>query len=530
MALGMEVELARPLLALDGGNLPGDTVVYRMPGLLRVVSDKRSIRRGGHRRQYSNVEFVADHFDQHAGSAADAEAQLRERLAVMDAIRGDLYRTDTERRLSAALTTATTALYTAFAARRYDPAVSGPLGGPVHEVEALVAPGRYPVPGNRLNILAHYTVGVAPELLGPALTWIAGRSRDQGDENAARAHAARAEAVGRHCSDLVPGGEVAPTQRPELIGYLALAFTQTAAFADIVAHSEERPDGSVTVTGQPKNYLAALSRVPLRTVFDALHADVRGAITAHADAIGEHIGDQVIPAFTDDDSRQVVSEDVELAAVTIGEYLASALGQEQAIEQQRVFGGMNETPLDPTVHGAADPDPAVGRGVPLELRLFGTSRPTWDVLVDEAVTLLTWSRTGAGLSDRDRAGSADYWLADITALLDAYRVEGDRVRGPVLPSDTGQRFAANWNASSLHTKISAVLRACPGFPGRERGPDWDPAAALADFTCFRRFLDLTQGLQGRIPGFDPEPFPPPFDFSGPAEDTATEDDMETGHG
>ncbi|MER5649834.1 hypothetical protein [Streptosporangium sp. NPDC002524] len=513
----MEVELARPMLDLNRTNLPGDTEVYVLPRLLKIVSDKRGITLGGTRRTYSNVEFVAVHFDQHAGSAAEAEAQLRERLAVVDSLRTDLYRHADNRLLSNVITPTSTGLYTAFKQARLDPAMLGGLD-PVLARDALIAPQTYPVPDNALNMLIHYTVGIAPDRLGPALTGIAALTMDlSGSGNHLKQHAARAEAVGVHCAGLIPQGRVQQPHLPELAGYLALVFTQVAAFADIVANS----DDNGRVTGQPKNYVAALSRVPMRTVFDSLHDDVRAAIRGRAGAISGHIGDQIIPGFSDGDSRSVTNQ-----SITIGNYIASALGGRAAVDQERVFGGMNETGLDPSVHGAADPDAATGRGVPVELRAYGTYRPSWPTFVAEAVTLLRWSR-GMALSDFPKTGSTDHWLPEVTRLLDEYEVGVRKVRGETPLAEGESMFAVNWNVTVLHRRIAGTLKEYPGFPGHARGPGWQPTD-LAGLACYRRYTDLTQRIGARIEGFDPDPFPPPFDFSGPMADE--ESDMESDEG
>lgn len=522
MALGVEVELARPMLALNRAPLPGDTEVYVLPRLLKIVSDKRSITLGGQRRTYSNVEFVAVHFDQHAGSAAEAEAQLRERLAVIESLKTDLYRHADDRRLSGVITATSTGLYTAFKQARLDPVMRAGLD-PTLVRDALIAPQTYPVPNDALNMLIHYTVGIAPDKLGPALTGIAALTRDlSGSGNQSKQHATRAEAVGLHCAGLIPHGTVLPAHVPELAGYLALVFTQVAAFADIVANSGVGGGA----TAQPKNYVAALSRVPMRTIFDSLHDDVRAAIRGRADAISDHIGDRIVPAFSDDDSRHITNQ-----PITIGDYIASALGGGPAVDQERVFGGMNETGLDPSVHGAADPDATTGRGVPVELRAYGTRYPSWATFVGEAVTLLRWSR-GMALSDFPKTGSTDHWLPEVTRLLDEYEANVRKVRKEIPLARDESMFAVNWNVTTLHHRIAETLKEYPGFPGHARGPGWQPTD-LAGLTCYQRYAALTQGLGALIEGFDPNPFPPPFDFSGPfAEEEAdkgkeSDESMET---
>ncbi|MBB4944931.1 hypothetical protein F4556_000466 [Kitasatospora gansuensis] len=503
----MEIEVARPLLALDGSNLDGDTEVLLMPGLLKLVSDLRSLEQGDQEVDYSNAEFVTVHFDQHAGTLQEAEAQLDQRLHAVALLMDDLYQDEANRALSAAVRQATATAYETFATARFDPAVLRAIGGVQLPQDALVAPRTYQVPNNELRMLIHYTVGIAPEKLGPALTALGDAARDKSNVgNSAKQHAQRAHAVAQECFGLVTPGAVHPDHVAEFEGFLALVFVQVAGFADIVADSEPESSDSeqLEAAAQPKNYLVVLSRVPLRTVYDALHADVRAALHTHADAIEQRIGDRIIPGFSDGDSRYLEG----LAEVTIKEYLRSALGHFAAVDQERVFGGMNETGLDPTVHGEHDPDPAVGRGIPVELRLHGTQRPSWDVFAREAKALLGWSRQHAGLSDRPMELTADHWLASVNHLLDAYEHSVGKVTGHLALTAQESVLGFNWQVTTLNSQIATLLRAYPGFPTRERGTGWQPTA-LADFGCVTRFVGLTELVRNRIEGFTPDPFPLP---------------------
>jgi hypothetical protein len=513
MALGMEIEVARPLLAPDGRNLVGDTELLVMPGLLKLVSDKRSLRSGGS-VQYSNAEIVTVHFDQHAGTADQAAAQLEQRLGAVRLLIEDLYQDESNRPLSRAVRARTHTAYEAFARERFDPAVLKTAANATLLQEAVVAPQTYRVPNNETRMLIHYTVGIAPEKLGEALAVFGGMARGTASgPNSGKVHAQQAQAVGRECLTLVPAGSLAAEHVAEFEGFLALVYTQAGAFADIVAGSEATAsDPTVAeVAAQPKNYVVALSRVPLRTIFDALHPDVRDALYARADAIEELIGDRIVPEFHDGDARSLDG----LREVTFKEYLRSALGHLPAVDQERVFGGMNETGLDPTVHGTFDPDPARGRGIPVELRLHGTRYPSWDQFAREARDLLRWSREHAGLSDRPAGLSADYWLTVVNHLLADYQLNIDKLTGTVPLAPAESELGVNWAVTSLNSWIAGLLRAYPGFPTRERTPAWTPVD-LGDFTCAARFVQLSLRIGKRIKGFTPDPFPgpaPEFDFT-----------------
>ncbi|MFD0568443.1 hypothetical protein ACFQ0T_03100 [Kitasatospora gansuensis] len=226
----MEIEVARPLLALDGSNLDGDTEVLLMPGLLKLVSDLRSLEQGDQEVDYSNAEFVTVHFDQHAGTLQEAEAQLDQRLHAVALLMDDLYQDEANRALSAAVRQATATAYETFATARFDPAVLRAIGGVQLPQDALVAPRTYQVPNNELRMLIHYTVGIAPEKLGPALTALGDAARDKSNVgNSAKQHAQRAHAVAQECFGLVTPGAVHPDHVAEFEGFLALVFVQVAA-------------------------------------------------------------------------------------------------------------------------------------------------------------------------------------------------------------------------------------------------------------------------------------------------------------
>lgn len=382
MGLGIEIEFTRAIQDASGGKIPGDTKILKLPLLCHLVSDSRS-RPKPAKGSYSNMEIVTFHFDQHAGSEDEAQAVLDERLDILNALRDDLYRSDTDQWLRDLVTVTTKKLHGDFVAKRVQ-AHQVAAYVPTLLVDAKVTPASEPVADDQ-TLLVHYTVGFPPESLGAAITWIAGQTRRAPDNHRVE-HATKASTI----ADQVIAGpldkRVDPAWRAELHGFLALVFIHVAAFADIAANVDD--DGH---SGKPKNTIAALSRVPLGNVYQELRDGARQLLHEKREAIHDVMCEAIIPSFSDDDERKIGK----LEPVTIHQYAMAAYGEGDVVDQERVFGGMNETPVDPRVHGATDPDAVLGRGIPLELRSIGARSPRWNAFHTYTKDLLTWSRTMA---------------------------------------------------------------------------------------------------------------------------------------
>jgi hypothetical protein len=265
------------------------------------------------------------------------------------------------------------------------------------------------------KLFVHYSIGVPPELLPEALARVTGASRKlSGDKpivdggggkeinqaaNFASEHAAAAPRVAARIAARFATALTDP-QRNEFTGQIALVFTHMAAFANIVAAQ------NAGYKGQPKNYILALSRASLRSVFDTLSPATRDALrTNHAEiyeelgrgvdevplaemlARNELPGEQILPNFADDDRHRVQAG---MPWTRLKHYALSGLGAHAAIAQQDVFGGMKQVAPDPSVVGGRTTQ---GRGVVLELRSLGNQRTTFDEMTTTLADLLTWSRT-----------------------------------------------------------------------------------------------------------------------------------------
>ncbi|MEV7008183.1 hypothetical protein [Streptosporangium sp. NPDC051022] len=508
MAFGMEVEVARPVLTPDKKNFAGDTEILQLPFVGKLVSDYR-LHPTTKNATYSNAEFVLAHFDQHAGSETEAKGELEARLAILDSLVDDLYEQTTDELLKTLISAKSTKRYTEFLTARIDSAAVKTYQLK-HVCEALVAPQTVKVPAG-YQLLIHYTIGIPPDRLAPALTQLAKLTRQAAKGNNIVEHAAKAEAVAKKLAKLLPTGAVKSDQVDELVGFLALVFVQAAAFADIVENS---PGG--TVVSQPKNFVAALSRVPLQTVFNGLHPDVRSALKGKAALVWEKMGDDIIGAFNDDDSRKLDS----LPKITIKDYVMSAFGHGAVVAQARVFGGMNETGLDPSVHSPADPDPKTGRGVPVELRAVGVHHPDWDVFLADARKVFAWSRGLASANPKER--STDHWLGALTARLVPYETAVGRLPG------SGAGTAERREVLRLCQETVEVIDLYPGFPFLPRATGWKPAD-LAALSVYRRFIAANKIAAARLKGFPPDPFAGSA-FDDDMDDSESEDSEGQGGG
>jgi hypothetical protein len=419
--MGFEAEVRRPIFDATGAKFPGDAPLLDHP-FFTVVSDSQTGTTPGttDKVAYSNIEIVLKPFDQLQGSRDDALAALQTRLAAVQAMLGLIYPAAPHAdawTLGSVLTTATTA----------PPGGAAPLpglalptdehGNPIDTRLAEIAPKRVTHDDDG-KLFVHYSIGIPPELLADALAMVTTKSRRKSvdpivtqefgprrrrrrrkvinqEANFAKEHAAAAPRVANRIAATFATALTADEKR-EFVGQLVLVFTHMAAFANIVAAQ----------AGQPKNYILALSRAPLRSVYDTLSPATQAALHTNAAAIYDELGTgletsavrtelaegrlpkgQILSDFNDDDERQVKDTS---PTIKLSDYVASGLGRHAAIDQEDVFGGMNEVAPDVSVFGGQT---ARGRGVVLELRSLGAQRVDFATMTLALENLLTWSRT-----------------------------------------------------------------------------------------------------------------------------------------
>jgi hypothetical protein len=376
-AIGMEIEVGMAVCGSRGEKLAGDAEILRSDDVFKLVTDSRGA--------ISNLEFVMFHFDQHAVSEEAALAELNGRL---NAIR---------------------ALYNIIYARRHDEGMlklSDIAPGYTYAAETIpvkvgkrqylprnvsLNPAKSDDDGEEEDLFVQYTIGMPIGRLHTAITYISAHSYDPEDQVPTQ-HAATALNVAARAAERYEDRLGDPADAAQFTGYIALVYTQLAAFADtiqaeIVAGMDDPfpTAAALNRSGQIKNNTVLLSRVPLGTVFGALRPGVRDILQAEREEIltliaGPEGMERQGMAFAAAATRDVQG----LESISLDAYAESALGGGgDPIEQQRVFGGMKETPLDPTVPGL---------GVPLEVRGFRADSRTWTQVYADARTLLLWSR------------------------------------------------------------------------------------------------------------------------------------------
>jgi Domain of unknown function (DUF4157) len=359
-AMGLEAEVPRPVRPAGGGDLVGDTDLLDST-YFKLVSDHRSDDDG---KGYPNVEFVMKHFDQLTGDEPTALAALDTRMNAIKAYRTLLYANDTKRKL---------------------PAGSGALTG-AGSTTYLDWTGINLTDDKKLFV--HYTIGFPPEKLFSAINAIGKETREEGGPVTGRSQRPQTHAAGAltvaNAVLAKHGTGLNVMAKADLKGAIALYYTQVAAFVDMMHNSfhdasKNKPFGG----GQIKNKTALLSRVPLRTIYGSLKKGARDALKANADDIIEMFIAELDKTGADWNDDWVRGKKDNSAQTTLKDYALSGLGEKPSVDQETVFGGMNETPLDASV---------MGRGIPLEARSFGKGRVTWDEFVADAKRLLKWSR------------------------------------------------------------------------------------------------------------------------------------------
>ena len=383
--MGMEIEIGMPVAmpdpnATDGyAKVPGDTVLFDHPHY-KVVSDssKRAGRMDG--RGASNLEIVMKHFDQHQGDHAAAKRELTSRLDSIDRFIAGLYAvTGGGQRAGGTATLAQVAARVGRGLR-----VAGGLDNYLVNVDAG------PRHNEKLGFV-HFTVGYAPDAIHKLInkvltqeTWTRNYNRGGPNTEGSLFRAREAKAVAHTIFNLFFAAEREATksEHEALTGYLELVYLQVAAFLDEVDLGVDDPESQI------KNRTQALSRVPLRTIFDTLPDRVQTWITAHHVDISNAFNVK-LTSWNEEHSRKVRN----LPEIRLDDYLASALGRNTAaqgadpIPQQHVFGGMCMTPLEQVGSGNRQ-----RLGAALEIRNVSPQNMTREQWRSQAFSHLRLSR------------------------------------------------------------------------------------------------------------------------------------------
>ncbi|MGW5847094.1 eCIS core domain-containing protein [Streptomyces sp. NPDC055254] len=378
--LGFETEVSLPVENERGEKYEGDTDLAKSTAAdFKVVSDKRSLTNGG---GYSNVEFVTGAVPV-VGSMSEAGPEALDHLVEeIRKVREEFYR-----------------------AADKTPLQNMPLSLEIlaEGAGARVAPGLgYTEHAGRRGLgdglFVHYSVGVP--LSGMPMFF--DHLRDAAPATAgapnlrARFRLTQAKAFASDVVQMYERGAAASKKRKRvatdaLDGYSQLFFMQVAAVADYVAQDQDQ--------GQIKNLTAVLSRSRLsdvRRLLDPAFQEFLGDSSEDVlDALAgyqEDSGDGGKLEFRENATRQIDGPEVSLIA-----FAQSALNGAPAVDQQSVFGGMNQ--IAPHQEEGAVM-------VPFEIRTMGATMKTWDQLKGELHDLARWAED-AYQHDRMQAGASN---------------------------------------------------------------------------------------------------------------------------
>lgn len=448
-SMGLEAETKRQIQTPTGAKVAeGDTKVLSHPHF-SLVSDKTSFVNARDKRiQYSNLEFVMKHFDQLAGSEADAIAALRTRLTAMKTLRDRLY-----------------AGHGALGTVVPHVTAHGVAAGPGDEYQAKasvhgdtstfrVAPSPDPA-GDDGKVYVHYTVGFRPRDWHTMLTKVTNVSRkDTASTRGVQLSTDAREVAARVLVTTPPAVAFAADVQQEVLGQLALTYMQMRVFIDrtvglqredaerVLAKTDkpvkslrtkiralERKEATSGLTpdetdrleklkkkktklddrreprerlrdraaasepfgkGQPKNKVVALPRASLALAFSMLDPAAQGYLSANVeeilDTFSDHLGEKLGVDLTE--GYSLTSDDPAVGSASLGEYVRAGLGSDEQVSQQVLFGGMNEVGVD-----ASDPAAPL---LPFEFRSMFKHRVTWDELETDATKVLRWSRDPQG--------------------------------------------------------------------------------------------------------------------------------------
>ncbi|MEU2230927.1 eCIS core domain-containing protein [Streptomyces vietnamensis] len=390
--LGFETEVSLPVQDSAGHNYPGDTDLAQSTREdFKVVSDKRLLG-AGRKGTYSNIEFVTGAVEV-VGPQSESG---RERLVRL---------VDEIRRVREGF---------------YAAADRTPLAGMALDLQILregadarVAPGvGYPEeagsPGNGDGLFVHYSVGVPLRGMPLFFDHLRQAAPDVPGAPSRRARFRLAQAED-FAADIVKLYEENKAQyaskkrkreveTDELNGYAQLFFMQIAAVADYLAEDRD--------SGQIKNLTAVLSRSRLSDVRALLAEEFRAFLTGTAEKVVDVLaGYQEKPGQGDRELefREQATREIDGNPVSLIDFARSAIHGETRVDQQSVFGGMNQI---------APHKEAGSTMVPFEIRTMGSNKKTWDELKTELDSLAQWAeeayqhdRGQSNPSNRARGGS-----------------------------------------------------------------------------------------------------------------------------
>ncbi|MFI1812300.1 DUF4157 domain-containing protein [Streptomyces sp. NPDC020422] len=384
--LGFETEVSLPVEDARGEKYEGDTDLAKSTAEdFKVVSDKRALIDGS---GYSNLEFVTGAV-RVVGSMSEAGPERLDRLVdEIRTVRDAFYRAADKTPL------ADMALELEILPEGTGARVAPDLGYAEHAGQ----------PGLGDGLFVHYSVGVP--LAGMPLFFDHLRASAPNVPGApnrrARFRFTQAKDFAANVVEMYEQGQGAAKKRKRLDtdaldGYCQLFFMQVAAVADYLAENTDR--------GQIKNLTAVLSRSRLSDVralldpgFQRFLSDRREDVLDVLAGYQEDSGEGTQLEFRENATRQIDGDEVSLLS-----FAMSTLKGDPPVDQQSVFGGMNQI---------APHEEEGAMMVPFEIRTMGAMMKTWDDLKAELRDLAQWAeeayqheRARAGATSRRRTGT-----------------------------------------------------------------------------------------------------------------------------
>ncbi|MFD8209672.1 DUF4157 domain-containing protein [Streptomyces sp. NPDC059695] len=379
--LGFETEVSLPVQDAAGAKYPGDTDLAQSTSQdFKVVSDKRSLQTG---EGYSNIEFVTGAVEVVGARNESGREQLVRLADEIKRVRDGFY---------------AAADGTPLAAMPLDLQIL-PAGAGARVAPGLPYTEDAGQEGLGDGLFVHYSVGVplrgmplffdhlreaAPNVPGATsrrARFRLGQAKDFAADVLARYETWRAAK---------PTKKRKRVETDALDGFAQLFFMQIAAVADYLAEDKDK--------GQIKNLTAVLSRSRLSDVRALLDEEFRTFLTADHEKVLDRLAD-----YQEDSGgarklqfRETATRHIEDEPVSLIDFANSAILGSTRVDQQSVFGGMNQIA----------PHPEAGATmVPFEIRTIGSYKKTWDELKAELDHLARWADE-AYQHDRGQAGTA----------------------------------------------------------------------------------------------------------------------------
>ncbi|MFF2133435.1 glycosyltransferase, partial [Streptomyces olivochromogenes] len=339
------------------------------------------------------------------------------------------------------------------------------------------------------RVFLHYIVGIPLAGMIPFLEHVRLQGRkDSAITRAAQGHLADALRFGREAAAPFqrwlaahPEFQVQPDDAPALEGFLALAYTQTAALAQ----------GTLSSVITPKNFSAVASRVSLAGTRAGLGTAGQSYLEEHATAIAQHFAASFRSYFKEvRDVPDLLADRIpsrwagdRQSPGTIGQYLADALlsPPDQSLGQNAALGirtDFQELDHNRLPDGTPRLDPPV---VVLELRSYGKHYASRQDLLDNYEKL---------------EGQA------LRLYNEARRLRGLEVVGRLLPVAAGP---VPGPSGPGRARRPIEHRLVGGAPRAGQDVDVDPAAAPRPSVAALRHR-LAEGYDfGRGPGLGDDP-------------------------